>query len=84
MTATGAPANTILKDRTDAANLELPEYEELTLDQLSFGLFASLSQGTVCWFANRTTWLVTTLSTALLTAIKNDPKHVVGALNSAV
>jgi len=34
---TGAPANIILKDRTDAANLELPEYDELTLDQLSFG-----------------------------------------------
>lgn len=36
---TGAPANIIFKDRTDAANLELPEYDELTLDQLSFGAY---------------------------------------------
>jgi len=34
---TGAPANIILKDRTDAADLDLPEYEELTLTKLSFG-----------------------------------------------
>jgi hypothetical protein len=34
---TGAPANIILKDRTDAADLELPEYEELTLTELSLG-----------------------------------------------
>jgi len=34
---TGAPANIILKDWTDAASLELPEYEELTVDKLSFG-----------------------------------------------
>ena len=34
---TGAPANIILKDRTDAANLGLPEYEELTLSKLSLG-----------------------------------------------
>lgn len=34
---TGAPANIILKDRTDAAKLDLPEYEELTLTKLSFG-----------------------------------------------
>lgn len=34
---TGAPANIILKDRTDAAELGLPEYEELTLTELSFG-----------------------------------------------
>lgn len=34
---TGAPANIILKDRTDAADLELPEYEELTLAELTLG-----------------------------------------------
>ena len=34
---TGAPANIILKDRTDSAELDLPEYEELTLEELSFG-----------------------------------------------
>lgn len=34
---TGAPANIIFKKRTDAANLNLPEYDALTLDQLSFG-----------------------------------------------
>ena len=34
---TGAPANIILKDRTDAAELNLPEYEEVTLNELAIG-----------------------------------------------
>lgn len=33
---TGAPGSVIFKRRTDAANLNLPEYDGLTLNQLSF------------------------------------------------